>query len=110
MVDETTPNTSDYNTATGVEKDTYVMPNVPVSGAQLLGYQHCMYLEKTDAGVCTVSPVMRSGGVDYVGTAIAPSSGSYAYFLTPYSVDPGTNLVPTEADWNAGEAGAKRAT
>jgi len=110
VVDETTPNTTDYNTATGVEKDTYVMPDAPLAGATLLGYQVCMYIEKTDAGVCTVSPVIRSGGVDYVGTAIAPSNGAYAYFLAPYSVDPGTSLVPTEANWNAGEVGAKRAT
>ena len=110
LVDETPPDTTDYNSAAATEKDTYTMPDVPVSGALILGYQVCLYLEKTDAGACTVAPVIRSVGSDYVGTAIAPSNGSYAYFLAPYSVDPATNLVPTEANWNAGEVGVKRVT
>lgn len=109
-VDETTPDTTDYNSATATEKDTLTMPDVPVAGAVILAYQTVLYAEKTDAGACTIAPVIRSVGTDYVGTAVSPSNGAYAYFLQPYSVDPATSLVPTEANWNAGEMGYKRVT
>ena len=69
--------------------------------------QHCLSLKKTDAGVCTVAPVIRHSGVDYPGAAITPGT-SYAYGLAIAATNPGTSAAWTEAGFNAAEFGYKR--
>ena len=106
-VDEDPVNTTDYNTSTAAaDKDTFVTQDAPVAGV-LLGYQVNVFCQKTDAGVCTVAAVIRSGGTDYVSAAQAVST-TFAYVSFPYSVDPATSLVPTTSAWDAGETGYDR--
>src|SRR5262252_3237638 len=56
-VDDATPNAdTDYNQATGVATDTFVVQDVPVTGAILYGVQHCMITKKSDAKAATIAP------------------------------------------------------
>jgi hypothetical protein len=108
-VDEATENAdTDYNASSAVgQVDTFVTQDAPVVGAALLGVQHNISLRKVDAGVCTVAPVIRHSGVDYVGTAVAPSV-AYNFATQVAQVNPGTAAQWTEADFNAAEFGYKR--
>lgn len=108
-IDETAPNSSDYNTGSAAnDKDTFITTNVP-GGATPYFYQVSLYAKKSDSGTCTAAPVIRSGGTDYVGASLSPGT-AYAYLLTPYDTDPATGARPTEAGANAFEIGYKRLT
>jgi hypothetical protein len=108
-VDDATPNgDTDYNsTATVGLTDTFVTQDAPVVGATIFGIQHCLSLKKMDAGTCSVAPVVRHSGTDYVGTDISPST-SYAYGLLVQQTNPGTGAPWTEAGFNAAEFGYKK--
>jgi hypothetical protein len=108
-VDETAPNDdTDYTeTATVGATDTFVTQDAPVAGAVLYGVQHCLALKKTDAGICTVAPVIRAGGTDYPGAALSPAT-SYAYGLQIAATNPATGAQWTESDFNAAEFGYTR--
>jgi len=108
-VDEAAPNDdTDHNTtATVGATDTFVMQDAPLPGATIYGVQHCLALKKMDAGVCTVAPVIRHGGVDYPGANFSPST-SYAYGLQIVQTNPGTGAAWIEADFNAAEFGYRK--
>jgi len=108
-VDDAAPNDdTDYVTAaTAALTDTYTVQDAPVAGATIYGVQHCLSVKKTDAGACTVAPVIRSGGVDYVGTAANPGT-TYGYALSIAAVNPATGVAWTEAGFNAAEFGVTR--
>lgn len=101
--DDTTYNSS----ATVAQTDTFVVQDAPVVGATIYGVQHCVSLKKSDAGTCTVAPVVRHSSTDYPRAAIAPGT-SYAYGLVIDQVNPGTSAQWTEAGFNAAEFGYKR--
>jgi hypothetical protein len=75
-VDDAAPNDdTDYNsTSTTNAVDTFVVQDAPVVGATIFGIQHCLSMKKMDAGTCSVAPVVRHSGVDYVGSDISPST------------------------------------
>jgi hypothetical protein len=110
-VDDVAPNDdTDFNSAAAAPAtDTFVFQDVPVAGAIIYGIQHCIYLRKTDAGICTVAPVVRHSGVDNVGANITPGT-SYAFGLALNPTNPGTGLQWTEAGFNAAEFGYQRTT
>jgi hypothetical protein len=110
-LDETAPNDdSDYASAAAAAlTDTFVVQDAPVVGATILGVQHCLALRKTDAGICTVSPVVRHSSVDYAGAALSPGT-TYSYGLQVAQVNPGTSAAWTEAGFNAAEFGYTRVT
>jgi hypothetical protein len=108
-VDDAAPNgDTDYNSAaTSPLTDTFVVQDAPVVGATIYGLQHCLNMKKSDAGVCTVAPVIRHSGVDYPGTALSPGL-TYAYGLQIAATNPGTSAAWVEADFNAAQFGYKR--
>jgi hypothetical protein len=108
-VDDAAPNAdTDYvSAATSPLTDTYTIQDAPVPGALLYGVQLCASLKKSDAGTCSVAPVVRHSGVDYPGTAVNPGT-AYAFAVVPYGTNPGTGAPWTEADFNAAEFGIKR--
>lgn len=108
-VDDAAPNDdTDYNTAASAGvTDTFVVQDAPVVGATIYGIQHCLSMKKTDAGVCTVAPVIRHAGVDNVGAALAPGT-TYAYGLQIAATNPGTGAAWVEADFNNAEFGYRR--
>jgi len=101
--DDTTYN----STLTLAATDTHVVQDAPVPAAALYGVQLCISMKKSDAGTCSVAPVVRHSGTDYPGTAVNPGT-AYAYVMTPYGLNPGTGAAWTEAGFNAAEFGYKR--
>jgi len=111
VVDEATENAdTDYNATNVVGAvDTFVTQDSPVAGAAILGVQHNLSLRKVDAGICTVAPVIRHGGVDLVGAAVNPSVAyNFATQIAPQIPVTPTPVPWTEANFNAAEFGYKR--
>jgi len=110
-VKETAPNgDTDYNsTSTVGVTDTFTVQDVAVPGATVYGVQHCLSMKKMDAGACTVAPVVRPSGTDYVGADITPST-AYSYGLAINQTNPATGVQWTEAGFNAAEFGYKKTT
>jgi hypothetical protein len=88
--------------------DTYALQDVP-STATVYGVQLNMVSRKTDAGTRGISPVLRSGGADYVGTERIQSS-SYQWFGQLYDQNPSGPANWTATSVNALEAGVKVTT
>lgn len=110
MVNETAPDDdTTYNSATTVgQTDTFVTQDAPAVGATIYGLQHCISMKKSDAGICTVAPVIRHSGVDNAGTSMSPGT-SYAYGLQiATEIAPGVAI--TESNFNAAEFGYTRLT
>lgn len=109
LVDEIAPNTTDYNSTNTLNAvDTLGVETFKNAGGVVKGVQTVVCHTKEDAGECRIAPVVRSGGVDYVGADVAPSNGSYMYMTTPYDVNPNTGGAWTEANCNALQVGYKR--
>jgi hypothetical protein len=108
-VDDAAPNddTDSTTSATTNHVDTFTVENAPVAGATIYGIQHCLNLKKSDAGPCTVAPVIRHSGTDYAGAPLSPGT-SYTYGLQIAQTNPGTSAQWTEADFNAAEFGYKK--
>lgn len=107
-VDETAPNDdTDYVSTTAVATDTFTVQDAPVALAQVFGVQHCLSAKKTDSGICTIAPVVRQSGVDYVGSDLFPGT-SYAYLLGVQATNPATGAQWTEPAFSAAEFGYKR--
>lgn len=106
LVDEAAPNTTDYNaSATVGAKDTYQYPSLSLTGA-VLGVQTNLYVAKSDAGARSVCAVVRSGGTDYDGATVSPST-TFGYLSEVRAVNPATSAAWTTAEVNALEAGMK---
>jgi len=107
-VDETPPNDdTDYtSTPTVGHVDTFAVQDAPSSG-EILGVQVVLGMRKTDAGACSVAPVVRHAGVDQVGPNLSPAT-AYAFSSHIYPTNPGTSVQFTVADFNAAEFGYKR--
>jgi hypothetical protein len=104
-VDDPTPNgDTDYNsTLTIGATDTFAVQDVAVPGAPLYGVQVSMSAKKSDAGACTLAPMVA--GVQ--GAAVAPAT-TYTYATVPYALNPNGNVPWTEAAFNAAEFGYVR--
>jgi hypothetical protein len=109
-VDDTAPDDdTTYNSAasTGLT-DTFVTEDAPVAGATIYGIQHNISMKKSDAGICTIAPVIRHSGVDNAGSSMSPGT-SYAYGLQiATEIAPGVAI--TESNFNAAEFGYTRLT
>lgn len=106
LLDETAPNDdTDYtSTSTAGQKDSFIVQDAPVAGAAILGVQVNLAAKKTDAGACSLAPIVRHSGIDNQGTDNNPST-SYTYLIQTYGPNPGTGAQWTEADFNAAEFG-----
>jgi hypothetical protein len=106
-VDESTLSAVDYNySTTPGAKDTYVMGDLAVGTASVNAVQVVANARKSDAGSRSLKNVLRSGGVDYAGTAQA-LNGSGSVLKTIHAVDPATSAAWTVAAVNAAEAGVE---
>lgn len=108
-VDENPANDdTDYvSTSTLNAIDTYAFEDLKNAGGTIRAVQVVASCRKSDAGACSVAPVVRRGGTDYIGTAGNPDQG-YAYIRRPYDVDPSTSAAWTETDFNGAEFGVKK--
>lgn len=106
LVDETTPNTTDYLTGGAAgSKETATLQDLSVNGA-ILAVQVNAALAKTDAGACTTKNLIRSGTTEANGPVFAPST-SYLYSSSIHEIDPATGSAWLTAAINALEAGVE---
>ena len=109
LVDEATPNTSDYNSSnTAGQRDTYNYPSLGLSGT-VKAVQTVMYWGKSDGGIRTVAPVHRISGVNYDGTAVGIGT-AFTYFMQVYETSPATAAAWTTTEINSTETGGKVVT
>jgi len=110
LVDESTPNTSDYNESSTLNHiDSYGMGNLPTSPTTVYGVQVCDAALKDDAGARGLSPFIRSSSTDSVGTELSLST-SQLYALAIWETDPATSAAWTVSGVNAAEVGGKVTT
>lgn len=104
-VDETAPNTTDFNSSTAAEQfDTYNFEDLPANG-NVLGVNVWTYANKNDTGAQGVAPMIRSGGVNYEGASV-PLLTTYSYQQHRFETNP-AGAAWTPATVNAAEFGAK---
>ena len=108
-VDDAAPDDdATYTAATAVGlTDTFVVEDAPVAGVPVYGVQVNVTMKKTDSGTCSVAPVIRHGGTDQIGAAIAPGT-AYANGRAVYATNPGTSTAWTTTEFNAAEFGYRR--
>lgn len=110
MVNEVNPDLGvTYNTTNTLNAiDTLVLEDLKNNGGTIKGVQMVVLDDKTDAGPCTVAPVVRIDGVNYASVdSHAPSETSYVYARKVYDVQPDTTAW-NETDFNASEWGYKK--
>jgi hypothetical protein len=106
LVDETVPNTTDYNSASSVgAKDTYHYPSLTLTGT-IVGIQTNLYVAKSDATARQVCAVVRAGGVDYDGANVSPLT-TFSYLSEVRAQNPNTGTEWTTSDITSLEAGMK---
>lgn len=108
LVDETNPNTSDYNSSSTVGHiDSYNYPSLTLTGT-IRGVQVSPFHAKTDAGARTVSTMTRVASTDYVngGTAISPPT-TFGYDTQVFETNPNSGVAWTASDVNSAEFGLK---
>lgn len=107
LVDESTPNTTDYNSSAAVgSKDTYNYSDLTTTGGTVRGVQVHLFAAKANPGSRSICPVVRHGGVDYDGVSRNPST-SWTYYTQLYENNPGTSAPWTISEVNAAQFGMK---
>jgi hypothetical protein len=106
--DERPPNATDYNYTTTLNaQDTLDVEDLKNAGGAIKGIQMLLYHKKNEAGGCLMAPIVRVGGVDYVGADFAPSDSSWRYDRWVHEKDP-AGATWTESSFNAAEFGYKK--
>lgn len=108
LVDEATPNTSDYNSdATAGHRDSYGMGNLAALTSQTVyGIQTNAAVLKDDAGVRTAATFVRSSSTNSDGATVGLSV-SQTYISQVFETDPNGSIAWTESSVNAMEGGFK---
>lgn len=106
LVDETTPNTSDYvSSATALTKDSYGFQDVSGSGT-IMAVQLNAYTSKNDSGFRGMDLFCRSSSTENFGASY-PLSTSWRYQVQGWVTDPNTGSAWTVANFNAAEFGVR---
>lgn len=106
-VDELPYSTADYNASDVVgTKDTYAMSNLAASTGQVFAVQTNIIGNKTGPGAASLKPVVRSGGTDYAGSAVAIGP-SPSHIGEVRETNPATGAAWTVSGVNAIEVGAE---
>lgn len=107
LVDEATPNTTDYvDSATVGDRDLYEFSNLtPLSASTVYGVQVSTAANKDDAGSRSVAVTARSGGVNVDGTTQALST-SQLYLSSIFETD-STSAQWTQSSVDAAQFGIK---
>jgi len=87
------------------QRDLYNFADPALTGS-IWGIQTNLYVRKEDSGARTVATVIKSGGTEYDGNAIYPST-SYLFFTEIRQVDPATAVPWTSGGINALQSGPK---
>ena len=104
LVDETAPNTTDYNeSGTAGHRDSYQMTNLTAASGGIKGVQVLAAALKDDVGARSIKVGVRSGGTTTVGTTQALAT-TQAYYTAVHETDPATTAAWTESGINAVES------
>jgi hypothetical protein len=108
LVDESTPNTSDYNDGAAVnDRDSYGMGNLAALTSQTVyGVQVNAAILKDDAGAKSAATFVRSSSTNGDGASTVLGT-SQVYVSQVFETDPNGSIAWTEASVNAMEAGVK---
>lgn len=108
LVDETTPNTTDYNDGAAVnDRDSYGMSNLAALASQTVyGVQVNAAILKDDAGARSAGTFVRSSSTNGDGASVALGT-SQTYVSQIYETNPNGSVSWTETTINAMEAGVK---
>jgi hypothetical protein len=108
LVDEATPNTTDYNDGSTVgDYDSYGLGNLAALTSQTVyGVQVNAAIMKDDAGAKSAAMMVRSSTTNSDG-ASASLGTSQVYVSQVYETDPNGSIAWTETSVNAMEAGVK---
>lgn len=107
-VDEANQNgDTDYvSETTAGERDTYAFTALGLTGT-VKAVQVNVWARKDDAGSRTLAPVIRQGGVNYDGTALAVLDSYAATCKQVYATDPNTAAAWTVSGVDSAEYGQK---
>jgi hypothetical protein len=106
LVDETTPNTSDYvSSAVALTKDSFGFQDVSGSGT-IQAVQLNAYTSKNDSGFRGADLFCKSGATENFA-ASAPLSTTWKYLMQGWQTDPNTGAAWTIANFNAAEFGVR---
>ena len=107
LVDEPTPNTTDYvSSSTPGAKDTYQFQDLNSNTAGVYGLEVTNYSHKDAAGPGSMANVVRSGGTDYTQPA-QPLSASWTANKDLLNTNPATSAPWTVSDVNSAEFGVE---
>ena len=108
LVDETAPNTTDYNEGIAVgDRDSYGMGNLGALASQTVhGVQVNAAILKDDAGAKSAGTFVRSSSTNGDGAGVALGT-SQVYVSQVFETDPNGSIAWTETTVNAMEAGVK---
>lgn len=105
LVDESTPNTSDYNDgASASDRDSYTFADLPSLSGTVYGLQINAAILKDDAGARSAGVFARSSATDGDGAGVALST-SQLYISTVFETNPNGSVAWTESTVNAAEFG-----
>jgi hypothetical protein len=111
LVDEATPNTTDYvSETTAGEKDTFAFGNLTPTSGSVKGVQTLIYASSDDAGSPTMCAVYGNGtpASDVDGTTTSPLSTTWAYYIETKDQNPVGSTDWTISSVNGAEFGVKR--
>jgi hypothetical protein len=108
LVDETAPNTSDYNDGVSVgDRDSYGLTDLAALSSQTIyGVQVNAAVMKDDAGAKSAATFVRSSSTNGDGASVALGT-SQAYISQVFETDPNGSIAWTATTVNAAEAGVK---
>jgi len=106
LVDEATPNTTDYvSSSTALTKDSYGFQDASETGS-IKAVQVSAYCYKVDAGFRGVDVFTKSGATEVFGTS-QPLSTTPKYVIKMFEQDPNTSADWSQTNLNAAEFGVR---
>jgi len=107
LVDEATPNTTDYvASSTPTHRELFGMQDLTAMTGTIYGVQLGLAALKSDAGARSLKGVIRSGASDALGGVVALST-SQLYTLQVQATDPATSAAWSETAINSVQVGAE---
>lgn len=106
LVDESTPNTTDYvSSSTALQKDSYNFADVSETGS-IKAVQLSAYAYKMDAGFRGLDLFTKSGATENFATS-QPLSTTQRYLTKVWEQDPNTSADWSQSNLNAAEFGVR---
>jgi len=112
LLDEATPNTTDYIESPAVgERCSVSVQALTNTGGTMYAVSQTMYASKSNAGPCGITPYVKISGTRYYGTEFFPSFGSWRFFQYIWDRDPSAGPGAwTESVFNSAEFGVEHTT